>query len=175
MANQLSNEEIAEFVQKHHRRGDLMVNEVVNSYLAARAADKDPRGWGPSGFTETVLQPLYREFRAACSRTADRLAIARLCLDYRAQFRRLEKTPQGERESRGFAARSAAIPSAPPAAPTFDPAALLGRLAQNGVTLSLQEGALAVHGRLHPQVREMIAKHRRDLTTYLEQPAELIR
>ncbi len=169
----------AERFLKSRRSIEALRTRVLISYQAARRADKDPRGWGPTGFSEHVLAPAYRIFdhryRQLAGRVAERAA---WCFAAIRAFDSWALTPLAERSGAAAiaqASQEACTRSAVATAPAFNAGAFVSRLAQIGVAVTLTPSdEIAVRGLLHDQVKREIARHKADLIAYLSSPPQVI-
>jgi len=164
---------------KGRRSLEILRARVLACYQAARRADRDPRGWGSTGYTEHVLQPAYRNFdmryRALAGRVAERAA---WCFAAIRAFDSWALTPLAERSGAAAiaqASQEACTRSAVATAPAFNAGAFVSRLAQIGVAVTLTPSdEIAVRGLLHDQVKREIARHKADLIAYLSSPPQVI-
>jgi hypothetical protein len=172
--SQLSKQEIAEaeaLLKRHRYRVAPILDEVLQSYQEARAADRPCA----AGWTELILQPVYHQFRAAVSRTGDRVAIADLCLKCRAKFRELATVPPAERQGRAAIAQNAAISTTSAPIAAFNADSYLAMMAGRGASFAVApDGSILARGPINERDRQLIHAHRDEIAAALARPMQKI-
>jgi hypothetical protein len=169
-------QEAAAFLQKN-RSLEPLKRRAERAFEETKAKIRDPFGASQHlNFLHHVFDPVrrlfvvrYRAIGNPVERAAWCYAAIRFC-EACASLSLAEMSGSGAVAAHGAnrAPASGAIPA------SFSAQSFIARLAQSGVTLSVDGETLLLHGTVHPQVRNQIAARRRELLDYLTQPAQVI-